>query len=98
MILYFFGFSKLGTLLSIYFLKLFLSAPKAGKIGFAHGEGNFFLLFFSSVFAFKQAKEQMLFQVRPLKIVNKKIQGWEFAHLLIAHLLISSLAHFPQIK
>ena len=27
-----------------------------------------------------------------------KIQGWEFAHLLIAYSLIRSFAHFTQIK
>ena len=30
-----------------------------------------FVLPFSSVFVFKQAKEQILFQVQPLKIKNK---------------------------
>ena len=40
-----------------------------GKICIVHGEGknNFFL---SSVFAFKQAKEQISFQVQPLKMLN----------------------------
>ena len=44
-----------------------------GQIGFVHGEDkNYFVFSFSSVFAFKQAKEQILFQVQPLEMFNIK--------------------------
>ena len=39
--------------------------PKMGKICFAKDEGNIQLFCFSSVFAFKQAKEHILIQVQP---------------------------------
>ena len=39
-----------------------------------------FVLPFSSVFVFKQAKELILFQVQPLKIINKNIF---FAHFRV---------------
>ena len=39
------------------------------KIGFDNGKGYFFC--FSSVFAFKQTKEQIMLQAKPLKMLKK---------------------------
>ena len=41
------------------------------KIGFGHGEEKNYFLYFFSNFAFKQAKEQILPQVQPFKMLNK---------------------------
>ena len=38
-----------------------------GKIGLAHGEGKHYLFSFSSIFAFKQTKDQILHQVQLFK-------------------------------
>ena len=44
-----------------------------GNLGLAHGEGKHSFPTFSSVFAFKQAKEQIMFLMQPLKMVIQKI-------------------------
>ena len=45
----------------------FCYAPKMGKIGLAHGEGKHYFFSFSSIFAFKQTKDQILLQVQLFK-------------------------------
>ena len=51
----------------------FYNFPKLAKTVFDLKNSKTIFLPFSSVFVFKQAKEPILFQVQPLKIINTKL-------------------------